>query len=140
MIIFSVPGNPVGKERPRKGKSGFYTPQKTQDYEKLVKLCCIKAMKRDNTKKLDGQLEVRITAFFEPLKKLTKTKKMRDSFDMNGMYPIVTPDCDNIAKSICDALNGIAYDDDRQITDLSIIKRHSHVSGVEVSIKKCGGY
>ena len=32
-------------------------------------------------------------------------------------------DLDNCAKSICDALNGIAYEDDSQIVEL-IIRRH----------------
>jgi Holliday junction resolvase RusA-like endonuclease len=32
------------------------------------------------------------------------------------------PDCDNIAKIVCDALNGIAYKDDSQIFDVKISK------------------
>lgn len=33
------------------------------------------------------------------------------------------PDCDNLAKSFLDGLNGIAYDDDRQVQKLTIEKR-----------------
>ena len=36
-LRFIVPGPPVPKERPRRGKGGhFYTPSKTLDYEKQV--------------------------------------------------------------------------------------------------------
>ena len=34
------------------------------------------------------------------------------------------PDVDNIAKAVLDALNGIAYDDDKQITSLVIDKKY----------------
>lgn len=36
---------------------------------------------------------------------------------------MVKPDCDNIAKAVLDALNGVAYHDDAQVTRVSIEKR-----------------
>ena len=33
------------------------------------------------------------------------------------------PDADNDAKLVLDALNGVAWDDDQQVTDLHVIKR-----------------
>ena len=39
IVEFNVPGDPVGKQRPRKGRGGkFYTPNKTLSYEKKIKL------------------------------------------------------------------------------------------------------
>ena len=35
------------------------------------------------------------------------------------------PDADNIAKIILDALNGIAFSDDRNITDLKVRKEYT---------------
>lgn len=32
------------------------------------------------------------------------------------------PDCDNVAKAILDALNGVAYEDDKQVVGLVVIK------------------
>jgi len=34
----------------------------------------------------------------------------------------ISPDCDNIAKAILDAMTGIVWKDDRQVLDLRIIK------------------
>jgi Holliday junction resolvase RusA-like endonuclease len=42
------------------------------------------------------------------------------------------PDCDNLAKSILDALNGIAYDDDSQICSLTVHKFYGDTPRVEV--------
>lgn len=37
-----------------------------------------------------------------------------------GRADLMKPDADNVAKIICDSLNGIAYKDDCQITDLRV--------------------
>ena len=52
----------------------------------------------------------------------------------NKIYPTVKPDTDNIAKSILDALNGIAYKDDKQVVTLSVKKRYDEVPRVSVWI------
>ena len=44
------------------------------------------------------------------------------------------PDCDNIAKNINDALNGIVYPDDKQIVCLSVNKFYSANEYVNVKI------
>lgn len=36
-MIFIIEGKPQPKERPRSGKNGFYTPDKTKAYEERVK-------------------------------------------------------------------------------------------------------
>ena len=38
------------------------------------------------------------------------------------VLPTKKPDVDNIAKVICDVLNGIAYHDDTQIVSLNVSK------------------
>ena len=37
-----------------------------------------------------------------------------------GSPDLSAPDADNLAKAVCDALNGLAYRDDRQVTRLSV--------------------
>lgn len=48
--------------------------------------------------------------------------------------PTKKPDTDNIAKAICDALNGVAYRDDAQICCLTVQKQYSEMSAVSVRI------
>lgn len=49
--------------------------------------------------------------------------------------PTKKPDCDNIAKIICDALNGIAYYDDSQIVKIEVDKVYNETPGVDVVIE-----
>ena len=38
-------------------------------------------------------------------------------------YPMKKPDCDNVVKIVLDSLNKIAYDDDKQVVELTVLKR-----------------
>ena len=48
--------------------------------------------------------------------------------------PTVKPDCDNLAKSILDSLNGLAYQDDKQVVELSIKKYYAENAEVRVRL------
>lgn len=46
------------------------------------------------------------------------------------------PDIDNVSKAVLDALNGVAYDDDKQVTSLHVVKlpRTRNESFIRVTI------
>lgn len=124
-MIFTIPGNPKGKARARTfynsrlGRSQSVTPEKTVLYENYVKECYLTAKKRE--KWFDGEpLQMYITAFFDIPK--STSKKKRQKMLKEEVLPTKKPDIDNIAKVICDALNGIAYHDDTQIVSLNVSK------------------
>lgn len=52
----------------------------------------------------------------------------------------IKPDCDNVGKIVLDALNGVAYDDDGQVTCLLVVKhdRTRTDERIEVSIGEYG--
>lgn len=54
----------------------------------------------------------------------------------NKIFPTIKPDTDNIAKSILDSLNGIAYLDDKQVIRLTVEKWYAEVPSVSVKIKE----
>ena len=71
-----------------------------------------------------GPVRVRINAVFTvPAKWLVEKKKLAIR---NEILPEMKPDCDNIAKAILDSLNGIAYKDDSQVVELTVVKRFGH--------------
>lgn len=129
MIKFTIPGPPQGKGRPRFTKSGHtYTPAKTAEYEKLVKAEYIRQCAGQS---LHGQpVRISINAFFEIPKNTSKKRRS----EMMGMdrRPTKKPDADNVIKIITDALNGIAYDDDRQIVALMFKKFYAEIPHVDV--------
>ena len=47
-------------------------------------------------------------------------------------------DSDNLAKSILDALNGVAYDDDSQVCLLIVQKLYAETARVEVVLEEIG--
>lgn len=128
--IFTISGEPEGKARPRVTRNGTYTPHKTQAYEKLVQMSF-----RTQCPGIffgDAPLCVYITASFAPPVKATKRKRSRM---LSGeIRPTKKPDTDNIAKAICDALNGVAYRDDAQICCLTVQKKYAEMSAVSVRI------
>lgn len=128
MIKFDVFGIPRGKQRPRvcniRGKTFTYTPKQTKDYENQIKKCYLAVTKKFWDKHLPLKMEV--LAFFPIPKKLNK------------LLPTVPPDLDNLAKAVCDALNGVCYADDSQICKLSVEKYYAKTPKITVQIKDFG--
>lgn len=128
---FIVYGEPQGKARPRFTRGGqTYTPKKTVDYERQI---------RASYQLADGVLtelpvSVSITAFYNIPKSASKAKTQR--MLSNELLPCKKPDLDNIAKCVCDALNGIAYKDDAQVCNLTVRKRYSNTPSIVVTIKE----
>lgn len=52
------------------------------------------------------------------------TKKKIDLARQGKLFPTTKPDIDNIVKTILDALNGIAFDDDSQIVRIRATKTY----------------
>ena len=123
-IRFTVPGEPTGKGRPRvfktNGVSRATTPQKTLNYENLVKWIVGESMQ---VEQLTGEIEAEIKAYYAIPKSMTK--KNRQLIEEGKLHPTKKPDLDNVAKIILDALNGIAYKDDSQVVRMHIEKEYA---------------
>ena len=118
---FEVIGKIQPKQRPRFVRKGAYiqtyTPEPTLRYQKLVADSYLE--KYGNLKELTGALSVEITAFFNVPKSYSKKRRRELYGKPNTQH---NGDIDNVAKSVLDGLNGIAYDDDTIIYDLHITK------------------
>ena len=135
MIEFTVIGKIQPKQRPKFARIGgfirTYTPKATLDYQKLVADSYLE--KYGNLKPLEGALVMEINAFFNVPKSYSKKKKAELMGKPNTQH---NGDVDNIAKSVLDGLNGVAYDDDTIIYDLHTRKYYSDddIERVEVKI------
>lgn len=141
---FIIPGKPQGKARARTfynsklGRTQSITPEKTVLYENLI-ISCFQAQNSKDGKSVGWfnkePLDMRIEANY-PIPKST-TKKIYAEILEGKIKPTKKPDADNIAKVVCDALNGIAYRDDTQITYLTISKHYTETEPfVKVSISE----
>ena len=133
MIHFVVYGEPVAKARARVCKTGFaYTPEKTVNYENLVKMCYIESKCE---KFNEGEmLYLRVKAYFSIPK--SASKKKHEQMSLGEIRPIKKPDMSNVIKIIEDALNKIAFNDDSQIVKINAEKYYSVEPRVEVWISK----
>lgn len=129
---FTVYGHPTPKERPRFNHytKTPYTPHKTQAYETAVRYSFLAKFKKP--RKAEGYIEMRLQAYFEPPKSVSKT--IRESMLLGEIRPDKRPDADNIIKAICDALNGLAYLDDKQVVSISLDKWYGEKEKVVVWI------
>lgn len=135
-VIFTVDGDPRGKERPR-FRGHAYTPAKTRQYEKAVKDAYIE--KYGNFKYPDGtMLRMSICAFYKIPKSVSKANKLLMLNDV--IRPTKKPDLDNIIKIIADALNGVAYKDDSAIIDIRCYKKYATEPKVLIQIEEVNPY
>lgn len=130
MINLTVPGECVPKGRPRLGRHGTYTPEKTKVYERYVKVMIQKA----RVKPIDGPLKVELTIYRGIPKSFSKVKRAKA---ISGeLLPTTKPDIDNYVKSVLDASNGLLYHDDNQIVELIARKLYAEEPRVEIRIEE----
>lgn len=124
---FIVEGEPQGKARPRfSRRSGtVYTPAKTAKYEKEIRQSFLAAGGKMIP---EGSYAIVImNAYFEIPKSYAKGKRLACERNINR--PDKKPDIDNVLKVVLDALNKVAYEDDKQVTEVICRKWYSRSSG-----------
>lgn len=136
-LFFKVPGKVKAKQGFKIGRRGQYAcaiPWKDcVDYANWVKQCFTTAYPQHLPSVFnDKPIKMQINVFFEIPKSYSKKKKT-DCLS-HKIRPTIKPDYDNIAKNIGDALNGIAYPDDKQIVSGTVNKFYSDTSYVEIEI------
>ncbi len=135
-MIFTVPGPPVAKGRPRFVRAGKFTravtPKTTVDFENRVRL----AAQAAGVRPLEGPVEVRIQAVW-PMKGQPLKRSKRPA-----AWKTTKPDLDNVAKGVLDALNGIGYRDDSQVVVVSVQKIHAaqgEPAGTRIELLRVSG-
>lgn len=135
-LRFMIPGKPMGKGRPRfAGYGRPYTPEKTVNYETLVKLEF--QAQCGGAWMADAPVRMSIEVYMDVPQNASKRRK---ALMLSGkLWPTKRPDFDNIGKIIADALNGLAYHDDAQVVDARVVKRYGETPRVEVEIEELEG-
>jgi len=126
--------DPVAMGRPRfsrfKGRTKARTPTKSRIFKRSLRdIVQTQAWKAAMTP-LDGPLAVFVHFV---LRKPPSIKNSRDR-----PYPSVKPDLDNYAKAALDALNGVAWHDDGQVTSLNLQKHYAKPGeepGIEIVVE-----
>lgn len=120
MVNFKIVGEIQTKQRPRattiNGFARVYTPKDTIVYENYIK----SEYQRQVNKWFGNEpLSIKIDCRFKASKEVARLLKLGYNIICDNQK-----DCDNLAKIICDGLNGVAYTDDRQIINLEVSKSY----------------
>jgi Holliday junction resolvase RusA-like endonuclease len=138
MITFEIPGDPRGKGRPKFARRGAftttYTDDKTAAYENLVALAARDVMQRQGQALMEGPVSVLVYCGFRVPASTAKSRV--GQMLQHLILPLKKPDADNVAKAVLDGLNGVAYLDDTQVTDLTVIRRFDERPRVVVRLSE----
>ena len=128
-----IPGQIRGKQRPFfLKKTGIaITPKQTVSYENLMKTIFRQKYPEHIPISSGEPIELIMIANYSVPASTSKKKKLK-MLD-GSIKPTKKPDCDNILK-LTDGLNKIAFDDDRQIVDVRLVKKYSEIEGLTIRI------
>ena len=127
---------PHGKDRPRfrrvKNYITTYTPKNTLDYEKEI----AKQYVENGGKNFGANvpLAIHLTFFFGPNK--SDSKKVKEDKANRKINFLKRPDLDNLIKSVLDALNNVAYEDDKQIVSIRADKSYADKDFIYLEIRQ----
>ena len=123
-ISFTVDGDPVANHAPLYSRVDhhFYKNKKDQVWKDHVR--CQAILNRPSTIPLEPVILHLTFKFTHP------------KYHKSGVHYFHTkkPDCDNLTKTVKDALNKSMYQDDAQVIEEHIRKEYSFKSGVDITL------
>ena len=125
---------PMAKQSFRTTRTGNkYLDASVIKYRKAIRNMAIAQMRNQKAERIEGAVNMNIIYAFRRPKSLSK--KERNEIDGGKTVPKTTkPDIDNLTKAILDALNGIVWKDDAQVTQINVQKIWSSKDQIEVEI------
>lgn len=137
-VRFTVYGNPVAKQRARVVRRGSfvssYTPKETLEGEASIREVAQALLREGKARRLEGAIEADLAFYREPQRSCSHKDRERKLAGI--LRPVGAPDWDNLAKLACDALNGVLYGDDSQITDVVVRKRYCTTPRTEIVLRE----
>lgn len=135
MLDMFIPITPVAKGRPRfLGKGKVYTPQETLVAERSIKILVKNEMSKQQIALTEDMVCLKMIFYYALPRKLSERDRLLADMDM--LYKATRPDIDNLAKLVCDALNGILYKDDNQVVKLICEKKYHTTDGIRLKALK----
>ena len=118
-VFIFLPGEPIGKGRPRFARGRTYTPPATVAYEYSLKTEAALVMREARLKPFTGPVEVNVVASFGIPASWSKKRRA------DALHHTSRPDLDNCLKICLDALTGVVWIDDALVCDATVSKRYT---------------
>ena len=115
-VKFEIEVEPIPQARARFGGGRCYESSRLREYKNKVAMLA----KAKGAEILQGAVKMTIRLY----RKFKATSRRFGDFD-------------NLAKAICDSLNGICYVDDSQVVSCTVEKIQSATPKIEIEIESC---
>ncbi len=126
VIDITIPIKPVPKARPRFAGHQVFTPSKTHAAENTIAVLVLNKMKLSGMQMIaTGPVKVTAEFFFK-----TAEKRKHETAKSSR------PDVDNLGKTVLDALNGVAFKDDGQVSEFNCSKRYAEQDSIRLVIEE----
>lgn len=129
-VEFIVPGPPVAWQRARLAGRRHFTDPKTAAYKFAVGTLARAAMA--GRPPFCGPVSLHVRAVFAVPKSWSRGR--REAALAGWIAPTAKPDWDNVGKGISDAMNGIVYLDDAQVSPGTVEKLYGLTPHVAVTV------
>ena len=132
-------GKPQAQQRPRhrvvKPKDGrvfsqTYEQAESRDFKAVMHLLGQKVLAEAGEKPLEGAVSLFVRVYVAVPNGVSKKK--REEMLKGDVYPTKKPDVDNLLKAVMDALNGVWYKDDKQVTLTTVCKVYDEKDWMQV--------
>ena len=133
-IEFAIPGEPVAWARARSSGARRFTAPAQRAYMRTIQYC---ARDRWADPPSLRPFSLGVTAVLSVPESWPRWKQ--DAAIEGLIVPCGTPDTDNYAKIVCDALNGIIWSDDAQVIAIEARKLYGTHPSLIVSLTEIGG-
>lgn len=130
-VSFEIPGEPLAFARAGSNGARRFTPAPQARFMDAIRLVARSRMR--GSAPLEGPLQMQIRAVYVAPASWSAKRKA------GTIWKTSTPDADNLAKIVKDALNKIVYGDDAQVADLRVQKVYGPAPGLIVSVQAIGG-
>jgi len=134
VVGFVIPGDVRGKGRPRfvRATGRAYTDEPTVSYENLIKITCVETM--GEAPVIEGPVWLHVEVRCRP--PAATSKKRLALMLRQHILPTTKPDMDNVVKLVMDALNGVAWHDDKQVVVGSFSRRYAEESSLLIQFRE----
>lgn len=124
-----IPGKAQGWQRAGRNGNHYYTKDETRAAENEIGWAARTHWKGPPS---SHPFRVHVRVYVEP----PKSWRGKKAEYVMGCPAMVKPDNDNIEKAVWDAMTGIVFLDDKQITDNSCTKKYGRPAGVVITVKE----
>ena len=120
MIAFTVPGKPHSWQRTQGSGRRRYESKEQGERKRLIRQCALSAAEYGVSLLWTGPLGLHVVAVWARPQSRPHCVPVETWAAGGECWRPVCNDCDNVAKSVMDALEGLCYGNDSQISELHV--------------------